>query len=80
MNIMNSTFHDFQFEGSFSNKITDTLDILYPSFISHSFGGINAHHVFVEEHVYRCGNNVGLLTTKKFSLNENIYFSNFIIV
>ena len=38
------------------------------------------HLVFVEESVYHCSNNIGLLKTKKLSLNKNIYFNNFIVV
>ena len=38
------------------------------------------HIVFIEEHVYHCGNNIGVLKTNKFNLNTNIYLSNFIIV
>ena len=63
---LSSAFHDFQFEGSI---------------ISHSFGFLGHRHLhFVEECVYCCGNNTALLETKHFSLNNNIYFSNFIIV
>ena len=56
-----------------------TRQLVPKSIVSHSFGSIDVHLVFVEERVYCCGNNIGLLE-KKNCLNKNIYFSNFIIV
>ena len=42
------------------------------SVVSHSFGGMDIHLIFVEECLYHCGNKIGLLKTKKFSLIKNI--------
>jgi len=42
-----------------------------------SFVWRKKHLVFMEQHLYHCGNNIGLLKTKKFSLNKNIYYTNF---
>ena len=43
-----------------------TRQLVPKSIISHSFGGINVdiHLVFLEGHVYRCGNNIELLEVK----------------
>ena len=80
-----SAFHDFQFEGSVSNKTTHTPVSPYSSRTQEcriSFVWRHRHLVFIEERVYHYDSLIiyDFLEQNHSVINQNIYLSNFIII